>query len=266
MKLLFLYDTIKHPQLMTTVCTLQVGQISGNTVSFTDSCGFLATMVSKFPESQIKKQNVSFVEGYCGRKWGHAKVPNDLVGIRTGDGEIYTGYYADFFQLSKANQAAVQGERKQVGQTVKVRGKNSKMPAGMSVKAIKAMKAQIKAQIITISVMRAKFGVETEDYSFGCHKEKNKSKKAKTKHDDDEEWLAPLLWFWINSWDWILYFIRDRGGAMKPWRRICDFTTSLQRIAKVKANGPTSRIIGATNTIKHGRLELDTHADTIVFG
>ena len=49
MKLWFLYDTFKHPQLMTTVSTLQVGQIAGNTVSFTFSCGHLATMVSKFP-------------------------------------------------------------------------------------------------------------------------------------------------------------------------------------------------------------------------
>ena len=47
MKLWFLYDTIKHPQLMTTVITLQVGQISGNTVIFTGACGHLATMVSK---------------------------------------------------------------------------------------------------------------------------------------------------------------------------------------------------------------------------
>ena len=77
MKLWFLYDTIKHPQLLTTVSTLQVGQISGNTVSFTGACGHITTMVSKFPESQITKQNVSFVEGYIGRKGGHAKVPND---------------------------------------------------------------------------------------------------------------------------------------------------------------------------------------------
>ena len=53
---------------------------------------------------------------------------------------------------------------------------------------------------------------------------------------------------------------------MKSQRRICDFNTSRWRIAKVKANGPTSRIIGAANTINQGRLELDTHADTIVFG
>ena len=31
-------------------------------------------------------------------------------------------------------------------------------------------------------------------------------------------------------------------------------------------NGPTSRIIGSANTIKHGRLELDTHVEKIVFG
>ena len=107
MKLWFLYDTIKHPQLMTTVSTLQVGQITGNTVSFTSACGHLATMVIKFPGSQITKRNVLFVEGYRGRKGGHAKVPNDLVGIRTGNGEIYTGYYAYLFQLSKAYQVAV---------------------------------------------------------------------------------------------------------------------------------------------------------------
>ena len=62
MKLRFLYDTIKHPQLMTTVSTLQVGQIAGNTVSFTGACGHLDTMVSMFPESYITKRNVSFVE------------------------------------------------------------------------------------------------------------------------------------------------------------------------------------------------------------
>ena len=53
---------------------------------------------------------------------------------------------------------------------------------------------------------------------------------------------------------------------MKPRRKICDFTTSCQIIAKVKANGPTLRKNGATNTIKHGRIEINTHADTIVFG
>ena len=53
---------------------------------------------------------------------------------------------------------------------------------------------------------------------------------------------------------------------MDPQCKIRDFTTSCQRIAKVKSNGPTSRRIGATNTIKHGRIELDNHADTIIFG
>ena len=49
MKLWFPYDTIKHPQLMTNVSTLQVGQIARNTVISTGACGHLDTMVSKFP-------------------------------------------------------------------------------------------------------------------------------------------------------------------------------------------------------------------------
>ena len=68
----------------------------------------------------------------------------------------------------------------------------------------------MKAQTITISNMKAKFDIETDDLvtddasdSFGGRKEKKKSKKRMTKHDYDEEWFAPLLWFWINLWDWL---------------------------------------------------------------
>ena len=53
---------------------------------------------------------------------------------------------------------------------------------------------------------------------------------------------------------------------MKPRRKIYDFNTSCRRITKVKENNPTSRRIVAANTINHGRIELDTHADTIIFG
>ena len=166
------------------------------------------------------------------------KVPNVLVGIRTGNGEIYTGYYEDLFQLLKADQAEVWDKRKQVGQTAKGRGKNTKNLSGMPIKAIKAMKAKMKAQTITISDMKAKFDVETNnpvtddaDYSFGGRKENEKSKKRRTKYDSDNKWLAPLLRFWINLWDWLLYFICDRGGAIKPWRKIYDFNTSCRRIS-----------------------------------
>ena len=77
---------------------------------------------------------------------------------------------------------------------MKEHGKNSNQPVGMSVKAMKAMKAKIKAQTITISAMRAKLDVETDDPvtdyaddSFGGRKEKKKPKKANTKHDSEEE-------------------------------------------------------------------------------
>ena len=158
-KLWFLYDAIKHPQLMTTGNTLQVGDIAGNTARFTGACGHLDTMVSKFPESQKMKRNVLFVEGYCARKIGHTKVPNDLVRINTGKSEIYTGYYADFFSLSKSDQEKVPYERKLVGKTTKGRVKNANNPTGMLVKAIKAMKAKLKAQTITIYAMKAKFDI-----------------------------------------------------------------------------------------------------------
>ena len=56
------------------------------------------------------------------------------------------------------------------------------------------MKDKLKAQTITISDMKAKFDVETDDpitdvagNSFGGLKEKKKAKKRKTKHDYDEK-------------------------------------------------------------------------------
>ena len=77
---------------------------------------------------------------------------------------------------------------------MKGRGKNSKNTAGMLVIAIKAMNDKMKAQMITISAMREKFDVETNNpvtddsgNSFGGRKEKKKFKKAKTKHDSEEE-------------------------------------------------------------------------------
>ena len=106
---------------------------------------------------------MSFVEGCRGRKGGHAKVPNNLVGICTGNVKIYTGYYADFFQLSKVDQEKVLVECKRIGQTEKGRVKNSKNPTGMSVKAITVMKAKLKDQTVTISDKKAKFNIETDD-------------------------------------------------------------------------------------------------------
>ena len=83
----------------------------------------------------------------------------------------------------------VRDELKPVGQTAKGCGKNSKNPARMSVKAIKAIKAKLKAQTITISDMKAKFDIETNDPvtddagdSFGGQNDNKKANKRKNKH------------------------------------------------------------------------------------
>ena len=56
------------------------------------------------------------------------------------------------------------------------------------------MKYKLKAQTITISAMKEKFDIETNDpvtddagYSLVSRKEKKKSKKIKTKHDSYEK-------------------------------------------------------------------------------
>ena len=63
----------------------------------------------------------------------------------------------------------------------------------MLVRSIKEMKAKMKAKKISISAMKARFDIETDDpvtddavYSFSGCKEKKEAKKRKTKHDSDE--------------------------------------------------------------------------------
>ena len=56
------------------------------------------------------------------------------------------------------------------------------------------MKSKLKSQTITISAIKAKFDLETDDPitddagdSFGGRKDKKKAKKRNIKHDSDEE-------------------------------------------------------------------------------
>ena len=77
---------------------------------------------------------------------------------------------------------------------MKGREKSAKKPAGILVRYIKAMTVKLKAQTITISAMKAKIDVETDDpvtydagNSFGGCKEKKKAKNRKTKNYYDEE-------------------------------------------------------------------------------
>ena len=65
--------------------------------------------------------------------------------------------------MSKSDQEEVQDERKRVGQTEKLRGKNDSNPSVIFLKAIKAMKAKLKARTITISAMKEKIDIETDD-------------------------------------------------------------------------------------------------------
>ena len=96
--------------------------------------------------------------------------------------------------MSKSDQEKVRDERKRFGHTAKGRVKNAKKTAGMLVKAIKSTKAKLKAQTITISDMKSKFDIKTDDpvtddagNSFSGQKERKKSKKIKTKHDSYEK-------------------------------------------------------------------------------
>ena len=56
-------------------------------------------------------------------------------------------------------------------------------------------------------------------------------------------------------------FHRDRGRARR--QHVCDITTTARHSTRNIAG--TQRIEAAA-TVHHGRIELDSHADTTVFG
>ena len=59
----------------------------------------------------------------------------------------------------------------------------------------------------------------------------------------------------------LLNFIKDQGRARR--RRVCDFKTTARRLTR---NITGTQTIAAAATVHHGCIELDSHADTTVFG
>ena len=118
MKLRFLFDSSKHPQLTSAVETLKVTiNVNPGTIDFTKASNLLAAEVAKFPETQVTERNVSYVgtgaQQGGNHRQGGATAPS--TGVHADDGSIFTGYYPNFNSLSKDEKRSIHEERKRKG-------------------------------------------------------------------------------------------------------------------------------------------------------
>ena len=181
--------SVKDPQLTSAVEYLKVMiNVNPGTIDFTKSSNHLAAEVAKLPETQVTKNNVSYV-GTGGQQGGNhwqggATAPS--TGVHADDGSVFTGYYLNFNSLFKDEKQSIHEERKRKSTN---KGKKGKYPsrAVKQVETTKQLNERIKKLHLKILALKRKTVDSSEDSnsvkdnageSFGGRKEKKKAKSS----------------------------------------------------------------------------------------
>jgi hypothetical protein len=111
-KLRFLFERVQHPELKSAVSALQVKFGMGDKVSFTSAANHLAAQLATTDDYRSNADRRVGISAVQGDSKG-ANAPTDGI---TKNGKIYTGFYPNFYDLSKENKRAVYDERKARGE------------------------------------------------------------------------------------------------------------------------------------------------------
>ena len=174
-KLRFLLDKTTHPSLTSAVSALRLSHDIGEDITFTKAANHLSAAVSKMPEYVNKQRQVSGVT-----------FDEELKseGAIHRNGKIFTGYYKNWFKLSKSDQDAVNEERKRLG--IKQQPGNKKPTADKKKLATaKKQLAKAKRQVAALRKQRSSSESESskedapEDTGneFGGRSEQSRKKK-----------------------------------------------------------------------------------------
>ena len=180
-----LFDKISNPYLLGTVAALKASQLrESDPLTFTTAANHLAAQISSAPGAST---NISATST-------SAEPPK--TGIYR-DGEIFTGNYPNWKQLSQEEQSKVRVERKRKG--VSRPGSSSrsqKKRGGPQKKQIKALKKQLQEQKTMISALSRTRERDDADSdaseepthnaggSFGGRSEKRDTKKKKQRKSE----------------------------------------------------------------------------------
>ena len=149
-KIRILLAKIEHPQLLSCVENLNIRVSLDGNATFTQCANFLASQVSKLPDQPQSARKVSSAstdraKGEIKRiRGGGAADASKRNGIYMPDGSIWTGYYSDWAEMSKADRQTVMDTR------VKNKGKSPAKKAGSSGAKHKAKDVGHKAQLAAL--------------------------------------------------------------------------------------------------------------------
>ena len=152
-KLRFLLDKTTHPSLTLAVSALRLSHDMGEDNMFTKAANHLSAAVSKMPEYASKQQQVSAVTFEA-----TASSESDIY----RNGKIYTGYYKNWFKLSKADQEAVNAKRTQLGIKKQSTRKPKTGQGGDKKKLVSARKQLAKAKRQVAALRKERSGSESD--------------------------------------------------------------------------------------------------------
>ena len=226
-KVRFILKKVQHPQLANSVETMRSRNIlNPNDLSVAEVSNYLAARVSELPDYLMRNRNISAVN------LNSESSPES--GIYGPDGNIFTGYYPNWQKISESDREKVLNARKAKGMSMR-RGKANERMTGKraEVKKLQKIIAKGKRRIASLKKMSKEKASELSEV------------KEEERDTDDEA--------------------GNKFGGKKFKKKsfkVNAYTTSKRRSISQVDNG---EIIDSSKEAV-GRIELDSHADTIVAG
>ena len=189
-KVRILLKKVEHPQLQDAIGALRVRATIGGGITFTECANHLSAQVSELPDHQMTPRKVSGTgSNRVGKssdskriRGGNGSVSGKRNGIHMPDGSIWTGFYADWNQLSKEDRQTVIDTR--VSNKAKGARKASEVgSASRNLKDIKQQVAELKRSLAAIKTNHRDAGEATSPDapdnagdSFGGRQQKKQKK------------------------------------------------------------------------------------------
>ena len=170
-KLRFLLDKVNCEALKAAVAGIRLkNDVDAHEMTFVSAANHLASEVSRMPESIARAgRNIS---GVAGKGFNQEQGGDGIY----RDGAIHTGYYKNWFDLSKDDQEKVRAERQRLGIKPGAKGGAKGRGFGKKFKKTKAKLAAAKRTIASLKQQDEKSGVSFDEGG-------NAGSKAASKND-----------------------------------------------------------------------------------
>ena len=236
---------VQNNQLQDTVKALQV-QFDLDGISYTEAANHLTSAVSDLPEYLLahRVSSLKRIRG-GGSEKGKNKFKRDS--IYADDGTIFTGYYSNWKSYSKEDCDKVIAEWNKKNMNGVAKNDNKRKLA--EIQAITDDIAMMKCTVLQFAATKRNQEEQDEDAPHNDAGNQFGGRKAKS-----GKWQLPYLFGTILSAFYAMYqFLTKRPRCLL--RLVSSMRRRKKNIPGVNPSLPS-----------HGRIELDSHSDTVVLG